>query len=404
MAYSDLTSQFREHVSKSTLPDAKRRKTSKAARRGHDETEHDAQALLNKEYLREAYNILNHINSLSRMLSSIRKAYLNVDSSSSAFLRQPTRALDLDGSEQSWSAIRHLTNEERDQIDLQARIILSKCADRVKEMEVLDKKHAELASTDTNLLMRLLPTRLKQDPSSVAAANLAAHHSSITYYLNRRLAEAGQAQKEMQEERIKRQTERTRTLGSGAAREAVSMGMEDLIPAHGHGPATMPSPNISRSWFGDAASSFASTVGLPSPSMPSSSSRPDASQLPPQSLVDDFDDDDYDDMELSTSQIQQFESENANILRSVRDTLASVEQAESRLMDISALQMELVAHLTQQTELTDQLYEDAITTTASVEKGNLQLKEAKRRAKDSRLYILVFLIGASLALLFLHYY
>jgi len=73
-------------------------------------------------------------------------------------------------------------------------------------------------------------------------------------------------------------------------------------------------------------------------------------------------------------------------------------------MDISALQMELVEHLTRQTEITDQLYEDAIASTATVEKGNVQLKEAKRRAKDSRLYILVFLLGASFALLFLHYY
>ena len=120
---------------------------------------------------------------------------------------------------------------------------------------------------------------------------------------------------------------------------------------------------------------------------------------------DEFEDDDeYDDMELSASQIQQFETENANILRNVKETLASVQQAESRLMEISALQMELVAHLTKQSEITDQLYEDAIATSESVEKGNVQLKEARRRAKDSRLYILVFLVGASLSLLFLHYY
>jgi len=115
-------------------------------------------------------------------------------------------------------------------------------------------------------------------------------------------------------------------------------------------------------------------------------------------------DEDEEDLELTPSQILQFEQENANILRTVQDTLASVQQAESRLMDISALQMELVAHLTKQTELTDQLYEDAIETTTTVEKGNEQLKEARRRAKDSRIFILVFLIGASFSLLFLHYY
>jgi syntaxin 18 len=115
-------------------------------------------------------------------------------------------------------------------------------------------------------------------------------------------------------------------------------------------------------------------------------------------------DDEDDEIELSASQIMQFEAENANILKNMQDTLESVHQAEARLMDISALQMELVTRLTHQTELTDQLYEDALTATITVEKGNEQLKEAKRRAKDSRLFILVFLFGASFSLLFLHYY
>ena len=203
----------------------------------------------------------------------------------------------------------------------------------------------------------------------------------------------------MQEERIRRQSERTRTLGSGAAYEAAIMGMNEAAQITDASQMTS-SSSSTRSWLGDAASSLASTIGIPSPN-PSSQSRMQATV--PQS--DEFEDDDeYDDMELSASQIQQFETENANILRNVKETLASVQQAESRLMEISALQMELVAHLTKQSEITDQLYEDAIATTESVEKGNVQLKEARRRAKDSRLYILVFLVGASLSLLFLHYY
>ena len=242
--------------------------------------------------------------------------------------------------------------------------------------------------------MRILPSRLKQDPSTIASTNVAAHHASITYYLNRRLAEVGQAQKDMQEERIRRQTERTRTLGSEAAQEAASMGIGDLIPLTA--PAQMPP---SRSWLNDAASNIASTIGLPS-----SSVTPGVGQKYEGTQLQDDDEDEYDDMELSASQIQQFETENANILQSVQDTLASVQQAESRLMEISALQTELVAHLTKQSEVTEQLYEDAMMTTTTVEKGNEQLREAKRRAKDGRLYILVFLILASLSLLFLHYY
>jgi len=196
---------------------------------------------------------------------------------------------------------------------------------------------------------------------------------------------------------MKRQLERTRTLGSGAAREAIYMDMSESLPS----PAESSS---SGSWLGGAsnlASSFAATIGSQSNDTANSA----ATLRPTSTPSDDFlDETDEEEIELTASQIMQFETENANILQSVQDTLASVQQAESRLMEISALQMELVTHLTKQTEQTEQLYEDAITTAATVEKGNVQLKEARRRARDSRKWILLFLIGASLSLLFLHYY
>lgn len=159
--------------------------------------------------------------------------------------------------------------------------------------------------------------------------------------------------------------------------------------------AESPQNNSGGSWLGGA---LAATIGAPSSNGSKSTPSSKLSEIPTPS------DDEDDEIELSASQILQFETENANILRTVQDTLESVQQAEARLLDISALQMELVTHLTRQTELTDQLYEDAIATTLTVEKGNEQLKEAKRRAKDGRLFILLFLIGASLSLLFLNYY
>lgn len=202
---------------------------------------------------------------------------------------------------------------------------------------------------------------------------------------------------------MKRQLERSRTLGSGAAREA--MFMTEPLPSSSSSDDT--SVSGGSGWLGGAshlASSLAAaTIGTPSLGDPSSSrSAPRTSTLPADDMYDDTEDDD--DLELTESQIMQFETENANLLQNVQDTLASVQQAESRLMEISALQMELVTHLTQQTEQTEQLYEDAIATAATVEKGNVQLKEARRRARDGRKWILLFLIGASLSLLFLHYY
>ncbi|KAJ7781339.1 snare protein syntaxin 18/UFE1 [Mycena metata] len=393
MPFSDRTHDFRQvtREKEDALPAAKRRRTSKLTSEG----ERDPQLVSGNPYVTEAYLILNHINTLTRMLANIRRPYLNVDSRTGPTYRQPSQALDLNASDQSWSAIRHLSNQDRDQIDLQARVILTGCADRVKAMETLEKRRTELVASKANPLTRFLPARLRQDAATLSSDFVAAHRSSITWYLNRRLTEASQNQKEMQEERVKRQLERSRTLGSGATREALNIGVDPLFNAEEPEPT-----GGSSSWLGGASSSLiAATIGAPSPE----AHRPPPSPAKFTEIPTPSDDDD-DEIELSASQILQFETENAIMLRNVQDTLESVQQAESRLMDISALQMELVTHLTRQTELTEQLYEDAIATTSTVEKGNVQLKEAKRRAKDGRLFILVFLIGASLSLLFLHYY
>lgn len=207
----------------------------------------------------------------------------------------------------------------------------------------------------------------------------------------------------MQEERIKRQTERARTLGSGAAKEVAEFRMDDLARSQNQ-------PNQG-SWLGGISgpSSLASSLAssLTGSTINYGSSQSTLRQPLHQPTPSDdsgLSDDDTDEIELTPSQILQFETENANILRSVQDTLASVQLAESRLLDISALQMELVTHLTRQTEITEQLHEDAIAASSMVDKGNDQLREARRRAKDGRMFILLFLFGASLALLFLHFY
>lgn len=74
------------------------------------------------------------------MLTSIRKPYLTIETREPLLLQRVARNLDLSGEKDAWANIRHLTNEERDQIDLQARVILSRCAGRIKEMEALEKR------------------------------------------------------------------------------------------------------------------------------------------------------------------------------------------------------------------------------------------------------------------------
>ena len=150
MGYTDRTADFREAVKskQDSAPPAKRRKLT---------TEVEPRDTFGKRYVQEAYIIvcpltrlpilrltcfpkLNHICALTRVLNNIRRPYLNVDSHSSPLVRQGSRSLDLNDSQQLWSEIKYLSNEERDQIDLQARLILTRCADRVKEMEALEKR------------------------------------------------------------------------------------------------------------------------------------------------------------------------------------------------------------------------------------------------------------------------
>lgn len=108
--------------------------------------------------------------------------------------------------------------------------------------------------------------------------------------------------------------------------------------------------------------------------------------------------------QLSAAQLQQFESENSTLLSNMQDQLDSVLAAEKSLLEVSALQTELVRHLVQQTELVDRLYDEAVGSVADVGNANVQLEKARERAKDSRLFLLVFLLGASMALLFLDWY
>ncbi|KDN51090.1 hypothetical protein RSAG8_00719, partial [Rhizoctonia solani AG-8 WAC10335] len=366
MTFTDRTEEFLTCVREcaSRMPDAKKRKADVSKRSSQVE---DAFA---RQYLTEAYTILNHLKTLTQLLSSVRRPYLNVDPNHHFRPAASTRNIDLnDMNSDSWANVKSLTNAERDQLDLQANVILTKCAQRVRELEQLEKQHAELVASRANPLLRMLPSRLVQSTELADADARGLHRSNIAWYLNRRLTEAGAAQKEMQEERVRRQVERATSLGS-----SISL------------PAPTPAPIATSSGWG------ASAWGR--------SSQPVPAPAPPE----DSEDDDYDDLELSASQILQFEQENAVLLRSMEDTLASVKVAESRLLDISALQTELVANLTRQTEAIDHMYDEAIGSKGDVSRANVQLRKARENQADSRIFLIVFLLGASTALLFIHWY
>ena len=188
---------------------------------------------------------------------------------------------------------------------------------------------------------------------------MTAHRANIIWTLNDLLAKLSAALTELQEERSKRREERNRTLGGQAAKEAAIL------------------ESRAKSKLNGLPEGLRGVVPDDEPPIES---------------------------QLSPEQLQLFSTENNTLLEHMQSQLDSVLSAEKSLVEISTLQTELVRHLVQQTEITDRLYDEAVGSVGDVGKANEQLKKARERGKEGRLFLLIFLLGASMALLFLDWY
>jgi syntaxin 18 len=233
-------------------------------------------------------------------------------------------------------------------------------------------RQAALAS-QTSPLARFLSL---PSPARAASEQVAAHRSAITLYLTRRLSDVSNAQKSQQETRVRRQMERSAKGGLG------STGIDQLAKQR-----------ASEHKSAAPASSTSASKDEPTTDDVLSLYRP-----APDPTVPDIDD------ILSPEQVQQFESEASALLEATNQELDAIRAAEASLLEISALQSELVVHLSQQTELTDRLWEEAVQVTVKVDEGNKQLRKARERNRESRLWVLAFLLGASATLLFIEFY
>ncbi|CAO3612078.1 unnamed protein product [Mucor fragilis] len=355
------TIDFRQLVETkaAVLPPSSQRKAPSSPRH-HKETDEHSYDLFTKE----AYRIYQHITSLKRFLITIRPAYLSTSKRSThrSSQRQTTQH-DLDtGSTDSlfaiFSAGNNLTDRERDEIDFQAKLIIRRCIDRIKELEEAEKiRQRNEASKPASRLAHFLGT-LSHGGGNSSGSNttedvLFVHRSSMTWFLNQQLMQVSQIQKDQQEIRLTREIEKS----------------ENQL----------------------AKSTYAEPVY-----------RPDVDHQQQQQQA--IQDENPFEQALSQEQIQMLEKENSVMLEDLNNTLNQVKSAEKALLEISTLQTQLTNHLAAQTIQTDKLYADAIATTEKVEQGNLQLITARERNKSSRNFMLIFLLGASFVLLFLDWY
>ncbi|BGP36777.1 hypothetical protein JCM10449v2_000679 [Rhodotorula kratochvilovae] len=385
----DRTLEFREAVKakEQAYPPAKRQRVKFGPHRAGPDAHDDA-------WTKQAEQVATNLRSFAGFLSSIRRAYLDLGSSSSNphahHHQQPARQLDPSKGLAAWEGVRWLTDRERDEIDFAVKVALRKSVDRVRELEALEKARLAAAKRDNPNagLSRLLGLASSSPAVSPEAEALSQHRAHIALYFNELLAAVSQRQRDQQEARVRRQLERTQSLGGMGGGGA--LGMDEL----------------GRQMARRAKSERAAGKGKGRESVDEGAVGAVPSMYRPAPIPGEEDEEDDHPLEstLTAEQVQQFEAEESALLKATQSDLEALKTAESSLLEIAALQTQLAQHLGQQSELTDKLWEEAVTVSGEVERGNKQLKQAKERSRDSRMWLLIFLFGSSFTLLFLDYY
>lgn len=338
-----------------------------------------------KQWLTQAYIIRKHIISLLGFLYSIRRKYLALGRRHAVHLGQgvhgadtPDDHDDLAGSAfAKWKVFTGpLSDTQRDEIDFQVKVVIKRCLESIRELERAEearKKHAPTTPTALSPLNSLFALSTARDSSTsiLASSLISAHRASITQYLSTLLSRASALQSDMQEARLRMQREKTKSLANSrieSSQAADPVSTSRVLAA---------APTVIR---GSVGGSFNPELDTESGMVGKDISA-----------------------QLSASQIEMFETESSELIKSLESDLAAIKKAESRLYEISELQTQVVQQLEQQGEITDQLLDEAIGVGTEVGRGNEELRKARQRSREADKFLTIFLVGSGLALLFLHW-
>ncbi|CAO3644380.1 unnamed protein product [Cunninghamella echinulata] len=360
-------------------------------------------------FTKEAYRIYQHIDSLHCFLLSIRRAYLHNTTRKSRHLSSINNNNKSNNKNTSTTSlfsmfptnITHLTDNERDEIDFQAKLIIRKCMDRIKELEdaeLVRKDQIKTTTTNrlTSFLNQVIPGTVQFHMETEDILSI--HHSNIIWLLNKLLTDVSKLQRDQQEIRLTRELEKSE---NHLFNSTTPSSMKKDIHSSTNNTSSSSSP-LGINWKPTKSTVTTTTIINNN----NNNNNIPLSTIPPQDQELIYAHDDMDDFEqqLSQEQIQLLEKENETMLEEMNGTLNQVKQAEKALLEISALQTQLTNHLAVQTMQTDQLYGDSLATNEKVEQGNLQLQQARERNRGTRKFMLAFLLGASFVLLFLDWY
>ncbi|RUP39281.1 hypothetical protein BC936DRAFT_138369 [Jimgerdemannia flammicorona] len=306
------------------------------------------------EFMKEAYRIASHISSLKTFLLSIRRAYLNTARAARKNPAASNRPIDANNMLMSAEGITHLTDKERDEIDLQARMIITSTS--IRPQSLLEEPALQ------TLCYGRCSTRARHPSGPSQWCNMVTEHTA-----------------------------------DGGVENTEGTTGDEGHEGNGEKPK---SPSTSKS------PQPASTSSTPSSSRQSPIQRLFDDGAPPTNLVEEEQDEEDKTFEehLSPQQLQMLEAENAEMMKELEGTLEQVKSAEKALLEIATLQSQLSTHLAAQTQQTDKLHAEAVATTERIAEGNTQLNQARQRNASTRKWVFVFLMIASAVVLFLDWY
>ncbi|RAL11710.1 putative SNARE protein (Ufe1) [Aspergillus homomorphus CBS 101889] len=332
------------------------------------------------EFLKEAYRINNHINSLLTYLHRIRPSYLSINptpqSQRNHHKEPPTSSPTTTTSNLQTGSLdptKELTDTTRTEIDTETSTLLRQLSTSISTLSSAETLRQE---TKAQLLRKKyggasgLLARWAAGGSAPADDKIAGKtaeqvveeaqeealkmvRGSVLWFLRRGLERAVEVQRGMVEKRVERVRERERSVlylsvaQQGVMEKGMGVGLGQG-PGQGAGVMTLPEEMV--------------TQGR----------RLDEKEL--QAI----------EAQLTPEQLQLFAEENDHMVRYYEDTLSKVRNAEKSLLEISSLQQTLVAHLSTQEEYISQLVTDAGNTHSNIGEGNKELKRASERRSTAQ--------------------
>lgn len=108
--------------------------------------------------------------------------------------------------------------------------------------------------------------------------------------------------------------------------------------------------------------------------------------------------------ELLRVQQQHLDDETRALQVELTSLLDSVQQTETKMVEMSALNHLISTHVLQQAQQIEHLYDQAVEATHNVQLGNKELAQAIQRNSSSRTFLVLFLFVLTFSILFLDWY